>query len=396
MIELRYVEGEELAAYARAHSLAFNNRMSDERITRLTPVLEAHHCLAAYDGGQIVGTSIDMPLDLTVPGGQRARAVGLTWVGVVPTARRRGVLRAMVDRQLSDAREQGVPLAALFSSETTIYGRFGFGPATERMTRASIETRHGAFHRPFSDEGSLEMIEEEEPLDLMREVHEHARAQRPGDVSRHPADWEDLMFHIGACFKVLHRDRDGNPDGYAVYDVERRWEDEMPRHVADVRELISVTDAAHRALWRFLLDLDLVAEVRVTNRPLDEPIRWLLREHRHFMVQHVSDGMWLAPLDVAAALTERGYLSDGVLRVEVGGVGRFELEAADGGARCEPTTAAAEIELPVSALGSLYLGGVSAETLRASGRLRELEPGAAVRAAELFRAERVPWCSTEF
>jgi predicted acetyltransferase len=396
MIELRYVEGEELAGYARAHSLAFNNRMTEERIARLMPVLTAHRCLAAFDGGRIVGTSIDMPLDLTVPGGKQARAVGLTWVGVVPTARRRGVLRAMVDRQLDDAREQGVPLAALFSSETTIYGRFGFGPATERMTRASIETSHGAFHRSISDDGSLEMIEEAEPLELLREVHEQARAQRPGDVSRHPADWEDLMFHIGACFKVLHRDAEGKPDGYAVYDVERRWEDEVPRHVADVRELITVTDAAHRALWRFLLDLDLVGEVRVTNRPLDEPIRWLLREHRHFMVQHVSDGMWLAPLDAATALTERGYLSDGAIRLEVAGAGRFELEAAGGDARCEPTTAPADIELPVSALGSLYLGGVSAETLLAAARLRELTPGAAARAAELFRAERAPWCSTEF
>lgn len=396
MIELRYVEGEELAGYARARSLAFNNRVNEERLPRLMPVLTAHHCLAAFDGGQIVGTSIDLPLDLTVPGGQIASAVGMTWVGVVPTARRRGVLRAMVERQLSDAREQGVTLAALFSSETTIYGRFGFGPATERMTRASIETNHGAFHRSFHDEGTLEMIEQPEPLDLLREVHEQARVQRPGDVSRHPADWEDLMLHIGSCFKVLHRDADGEPDGYALYDVERRWEDELPRHVADVRELISASDAAHRSLWRFLLDLDLVGEVRVTNRPLDDPIRWLLREHRHFMVQHVSDGMWLAPLDVAAALAERGYPSDGAIRLEVAGVGRFELEAAGGGARCEPTPAAADIELPASSLGSLYLGGVSAETLLAAGRLRELVPGAAARAAELFRAERVPWCSTEF
>ena len=58
--------------------------------------------------------------------------------------------------------------------------------------------------------------------------------------------------------------------------------------------------------------------------------------------------------------------------------------------------AAADIELRASSLGSLYLGGVSAETLLAAGRIRELVPGAAARAAELFRAERVPWCSTEF
>ena len=54
---------------------------------------------------------------------------GVTWVGVLPTHRRRGVLREMMRFQLDDFRRRGEPLAALWASESVIYGRFGYGIA---------------------------------------------------------------------------------------------------------------------------------------------------------------------------------------------------------------------------------------------------------------------------
>ena len=52
----------------------------------------------------------------------------------------------MMRAQLADVRERGEPLAALWASEETIYGRFGYGLASQdAMIRA---TRGHAALRP--------------------------------------------------------------------------------------------------------------------------------------------------------------------------------------------------------------------------------------------------------
>ena len=63
------------------------------------------------------------------PGG-RLPCAGVTVVGVLPTHRRRGILDRMMRAQLADIRERGEPIAALWASEETIYGRFGYGLAS--------------------------------------------------------------------------------------------------------------------------------------------------------------------------------------------------------------------------------------------------------------------------
>ena len=83
------------------------------------------------------------------------RCAGTTVVGVAPTHRRRGVLRAMMRAHLDDAHERGEPIAALWASEETIYGRFGYGPAAyagrgadpagvRRLRRAARARRDGS------------------------------------------------------------------------------------------------------------------------------------------------------------------------------------------------------------------------------------------------------------
>ena len=84
---------------------------------------------AAFDGGDIVGGSGVYPFEMTVPGGPM-QCAGVTIVGVLPTHRRRGILRRMMTAQLADIRERGEPIASLWASEDTIYGRYGYGAAS--------------------------------------------------------------------------------------------------------------------------------------------------------------------------------------------------------------------------------------------------------------------------
>ena len=55
--------------------------------------------------------------------------------------------------------------------------------------------------------------------------------------------------------------------------------------------------------------------------------------------------------------------------------------------------AVAALRMTVNELGALYLGGVTADTLVAAGRITELTPGAAAAADALLRVDRAPWLS---
>ena len=57
-----------------------------------------------------------------------------------------------------EARERGEPLAGLSASEGSIYGRYGFGPATYR-TRWEIERSQARFLSPVEPGGSLEITD---------------------------------------------------------------------------------------------------------------------------------------------------------------------------------------------------------------------------------------------
>ena len=133
----------------------------------------------------------------------------------------------------------------------------------------------------------------------------------------------------------------------------------------------------------------------VHNRPLDDPIRLLLAEWRHYHVKHVSDGLWVNLLDPAAALEQRRYACDGRLVVDLEGE-RLLLEVEGDRARCTPSDRPAEIEIDRATLSSAFLGGTRFSTLRDGLALRELSPGACARADGMFATSRDPWCSYEF
>src|SRR5262245_9642979 len=102
---------------------------SDEQADRVARVLPVERVHAAWEGERAVGGASALPLLLTVPGG-RLPAAGVTAVGVLPTHRRRGILRALMRAQLDDCRRRGEPVAYLWATEDTIYGRFGYGIAS--------------------------------------------------------------------------------------------------------------------------------------------------------------------------------------------------------------------------------------------------------------------------
>ena len=157
-----------------------------ERFSKNLPIERMH---AARENGTIVGGAGAFPFELTVPGGAVVPTAGVTVVGTFPTHRRRGVLRAMMRAQLDDVHERSEPLALLWASEDTIYGRFGYGMASQ-CSEVSIPRQHSAFARPFEREGTLRIVDAEEALKLFPRVWDNVRRKTPGMLGRTRNWWE--------------------------------------------------------------------------------------------------------------------------------------------------------------------------------------------------------------
>lgn len=141
-IELRFVGEDEYAAFLRAAARGFGGQISDDMLPVLSAPLKHGRILAAYEGGNVVGTFAVYPLAMNVPEGRSARTAVVSEVAVLPTHRRRGILTRMMERQLREAYEAGDVLANLGASESVIYGRFGFW---HRNLQRKVEHRQAAY-----------------------------------------------------------------------------------------------------------------------------------------------------------------------------------------------------------------------------------------------------------
>jgi predicted acetyltransferase len=395
-VEIRPCSREEVNDALGPISHFFGRRPDPERTETFLRVLEPERMLAAWDGGRAVGGAGAFSFRLTVPGA-RVPAAGVTVVGVAPTHRRRGVLTAMTRAQLDDVHRRGEPLALLWASEETIYGRFGYGMAVQGGD-IDLARRHGAFRTPV-DVGEGRLVGEEEAFELVAPVYERVAAQTPGMHARSEAWWKTRVLTNesapwagqGEQLRVV-LEVDGRPTAYALYRVEASWEAGSSTGVVRVAEAMGDSPRATAAVWRYLLDVDWLERVQAWHLPVDHPLWFLLAEPRR-MGFRIGDSLWLRLVDVGAALSARSYTDSGSVVFEVRDEfcpwndGRWRVQ--DG--QAERTTAPAELSLDVADLASVYLGGFTFGQLAHAQRVEELTDGAVVRADALFRTDRAPW-----
>ncbi|CAM5529675.1 GNAT family N-acetyltransferase [Streptomyces pseudogriseolus] len=358
--------------------------------------------LAAWDGDRCVASAGAFSFRLTVPGGASVPAAGVTMVSVAATHRRRGLLTAMMRRQLDDIRSWGEPLAVLTASEPAIYGRFGYGAATFQLD-AEIDTVRAGLTVPDGTDGvRLRYADPAEALDACEAVYARLVPGRPGMLARRPG-WERLGLldpestRGGASpLQCVVAERDGATVGYARFRVKPSWGPGGPEGEVALSALEALDPAAGAALWRFLFDLDLTSSLRVRGRPVDDAWQYLVKDVRRCRPA-LRDALYVRPVEVGAALAARTYRTpvDVVLEVEDAfcpwNAGRRRLSGDAKGATCEPTRDPADLALSARELGAVYLGGVSLTALAAAGRVRELRPGALAEASTAFTNDPAPW-----
>ena len=381
---------------------AFAEEAEPEHFAVERAVFECDRAILAWDGSDPVACAAAYSLELSIPGGTLPVG-GVTWIGVSPTHRRRGIMTQLLDNLHQSMHEAGrEPVAALWASQPPIYGRFGYGLATHCLS-VVVQRAYGSLSRAPQDGSlSLRMLEPEADREFAQPIYDAIRARRPGmpalNEHWHASNTADVKADregASPLRTVLVEGTDG-VRGFARYAFKHDWSAGYANGVINVRTLMAVDPAAEAELWRHLIDFDLSGSVDVWNLPSDTPLQWWLDQPRHSKRQ-LHDSLYVRLVDVGDALTARTYAApiDVVLDVSdkhcPWNAGRWTLAADAAGATCVPTTDAADLSLDVSMLGAAYLGGTSLDALGTAAWVTEQTPGALHHASLAFSHPTAPW-----
>ena len=359
---------------------------------------------SALDSDYPVATFASFEKDMNIGGAELMPTHLITEVTVRPTHRRRGILRRMMTDDLTEAKERGLPLAALTATEATIYGRFGFGPTTF-TNRIQVKTDI-RFRLREEPRGCIHMTSRDQLVRLAPKFFQRVHERNVGSVGRSrnhaymsAGHWSySDQTSDDTVRNIVHMDEEGQVDGFASYQV---TDDITRARTLTIRDLCAANSNAHLALFSYLASIDLVEKVEWGRAPVNDPLEWALVDRRCYRVTERTDLIWCRILDPVRVLSERAY--PGVDAELVLGVedpmgfadGVFHLRAVDGTGTVERTDSPAEITMGADALASLFLGGVDARTLEASGRLSG-SPEAISRAQQLFTSLGQPYSNTYF
>jgi len=368
----------------------------------IVPWLELDRFVGARDpaaGNELVAAGCILSKQLTFPGGLVHPVAGVSWVGVRPGWRRRGLLRGLMTAQLHGLHDTGAePVAVLTASEASLYGRFGYGQA---INRSRFSLAHGAAFRPdVSTDPVLEIRAEKAPS-IVKTLYDRVAAARIGNLARTDAIWtmrfsDHEFFRQGASKKrwALH------PDGFVCYRVKEDWADRGPNFTVHLDEICAATPTAFASLWRFLLDLDLTREVVYDRGWVDDPVLCMVVDPRS-VTSTVRDHIWLRIVDLDRAIGLRGYSAAVRMVVEVTDAfcpwnrGRWLFDLDRTSAGITRTEAAAQVRLDIRDLGACFVGGTPLGRLVAAGLVAG-EPDSLLALGAALATPVAPWCPEGF
>lgn len=354
--------------------------------------------------GELAGVYSAYDFGMLVPGGGVVDTAGLTWVGVHPGHRRRGLLREMIDDHFAVSLAAGKPVSALYAMEAPIYGRFGYGSAAPRlrMNLGAMADVAGADALPIR----FERIDVDRHTDVVLAVH--ARMSRPGTVvtpapqmllellADSPSDLEDGERSILAIVEDEH-----GPAAYARFKRTLKFEGLSPSATLVVGVGSAATPLAARRLYGTLRELDLIDEALIRGCAPDDPIVTLATNIRSLKAVLI-DALWVRILDLPAAFAARRFAADLDVVLDVtdaqlpANAGTWRVRITNGEAEVTRTEAAADASVSIQDLSGAYLGSEYVRRAALAGLLTESTPGTLAALNAAMRGDQEPLCNMWF
>ena len=167
------------------------------------------------------------------------------------------------------------------------------------------------------------MVDQETFLDTAPSLYERIRLAEPGTISRSENWWvlrrcdDDPEIRSGAsASRYVIASRDGEPVGYVAYRTKDDYTDGVSNGEVRIREIAALDLEAELAIWNFIFSIDLITKIKVYARPIDDPLLHRLENSRAYQ-RKVSDALYLAVMDVPAALEGRTFSAPGSLAIEI-------------------------------------------------------------------------------
>lgn len=360
--------------------------------------------LCAFDGTTLAASYATLPLTTRLNGNAVAMG-GVTTVATAPEYRRRGLLRAITSRALAEQREAGQSVAALWASQAAIYQRYGYTSATLQRSY-QIDSVDVQLLEPANGSHTVTRGDPAELMPGIKDLYRSYIADRSLYLHRSGALWQnnplaerDDGHPVRAA---LCRDTGGTPQGYLLYTLIDGQVDHRARNQAlEIRDLVALNLDAYRTLWQFLASHDLVGSITWQRAPADDPLPELLMEPR-LLHGGSHEGLWLRLVDVAAALSARGYHHEGESCFSVAddpltpwNDGVYQLTVSNGGAEVARTTKSPDWHIDRKALASAWCGRHRLTTLHNWG-LVSGDRAAIERADILLATQYSPHCPDHF
>lgn len=405
---VRILADDEIPAATKLVERQMLGPATDETANGWAELFRDQRCVThgSYVDKDLVGVASWFPTSLSYPG-DPVDAAAVTGVAVLSNHRRQGHLTRLMDAELAHAADAGCAVAVLIAAEYPIYGRFGYGPATQSC---SIHLDTAAARLLDEPTGSITLLDPVEARPAIQEAYEARRPRTPGALSRVDRYWDRAAGPEGFPDRpaqpanqraAIWHDQDGRLAGAIRYTVEQRWTANRPDAIAHVDHLWGATPEAERELWRHLLSVDWVRTAKASNRAVDDPLPFWLHDGRTATFVDHSDNLWLRILDLPAAFAARRSAVAGSFVVDVDdpmgfAAGRWRIDIAPDGAEASSTGEPADLGLTASTLGSALLGGHTLERLAQAGLVDEHRPGALARASATLQTGSSPWSPLGF
>ena len=270
---------------------------------------------------------------------------GLTWVGVHPDHRRRGVLTAMMRHHLEQVRDTpGTHVSALHASEPAIYGRYGYGLAS--LEQPITLSRGATLTAPGLDEAAGTVTTRMATItdaDIPQRMHAcHLRGVETGAIVGAPEYYERICQSFPEWlrdkepWRILFAQRDGEDVGFAMFRRERSGS--RPGPAARSRSSSSSASPATRlALLRRLVDFDLVGTIQLRTVGAEDPVLAWAGGPRATAGVETYDSLWIRLVDLPEALAARTWSAPCDVVVEVTDTARTLERRHAGGSTPTPT-----------------------------------------------------------
>ncbi|WP_061964155.1 GNAT family N-acetyltransferase [Demequina aurantiaca] len=360
--------------------------------------------------GELAGVHASFGTDMITPGGRRVSTAGLSWLGVHPAHRRRGLMTTMIHDHFARSIARGEHVSVLYAMESEIYSRFGYGMGAQTV-KASIPRGPRMWHVDGTEELTvrLERADFDQHDQLVADLQ--AKLERPGTILNPVGSGRNARFtdpvgnrHGMEKWRICIIEDAGEPVAYAFF--RRKPDSSLGIHdgVAQVREHGSLTPAASQKLWQVLTDFDLVGTTNTENLATDDPLLFQLKDARGARTK-VIDNIWVRLLNVPEALMSREYFHDCDVTFHLSdkhvaeNAGSWRIVVKDGDAtvtRVDGTPADADLQMDIRHLGTVYLGGTSLEALSAAGLVKENTPGQARELAIAMLSPVAPLTNWDF